>query len=60
MPDPRPTPTAVSEALDAISQTPGTILVRTAQGWIAIQPGPEGYVLTSTGPDSPPEWRPPP
>lgn len=60
MPDPRPTPTAVSEALDSISQTVGAILIRTANGWQVIPPGPAGYILVSTGPDTPPEWQPPP
>lgn len=60
MPTERPSVAAVSEALDSLSQQVGTILVRTREGWVPIEPGPAGYVLTSLGPDQIPEWRPPP
>jgi len=53
-------PQDVSDALDALGQTVGAILIRTADGWTELPPGPAGYVLTSTGETTPPEWRPPP
>lgn len=60
MPSPSPSPAYVSEALDSLSQEVGAILIRTREGWVSIPPGPEGWVLTSTGEETPPEWRPPP
>ena len=35
----------ISTALDAIGQLPGSILVRTETQWIALPPGPVGWVL---------------
>lgn len=46
-------------SLDALGQRVGTILVRTLDGWSIIEPGPEGYVLTSNGPTALPTWQPP-
>jgi len=54
-----PTPADVTRVLDAISMQPGAILARGPDGWLAIPPGPDGHVLTSTGPNTIPEWRAP-
>lgn len=48
----------VSKSLDVVAQVPGSILVRTASIWTGLPPGPADYVLTSTGPGSPPIWAP--
>jgi hypothetical protein len=47
---------AVSDSLDAISQHPGSVLVRAPDGWIAIAPTAEGQIITATGPDLTPTW----
>lgn len=54
-----PTRAGVSESLDALGQTIGSIIVRAADGWTILEPGPEGYILTSHGPDQLPSWEPP-
>ena len=50
----------MSESLDIIAQKPGSLLVRGAEFWQALLPGPAGYVLTSQGPDAVPAWQPVP
>lgn len=49
----------VSESLDALGQVVGSILVRGPDGWIALEPGPDGYVLTTHGVGNLPTWEPP-
>lgn len=49
----------VSEALDAITQQPGTLLWRSEDRWHPIPPGTPGNVLTYQGTEDPPEWLPP-
>ena len=51
---------AVSEVLDIVSYKVGALLVRGEHEWIGLEPGPEGYVLTSNGQEQVPEWRPVP
>ena len=59
MPGPgKPTPQGVSASLDAISQAKGTILLRTADGWSYLEPGPAGSYLVSNGPGELPTWSP--
>lgn len=45
-------------ALDAITDTVGAMLVRTAEGWVGLAPGPDADVVTMA--DGAPAWRPPP
>lgn len=47
----------VSQALDALGFEVGSILIRTEDGWRAIEPGTSGQVLTSNGPGMPPTWE---
>lgn len=47
----------VSQALDVISDQPGSMLVRGPNGWMAISPGLAGQLLTFEGPDAPPSWQ---
>ncbi len=42
---------AVSESLDVLGIKRGSILVRLENGWLILEPGPAGEVLTSQGPD---------
>ncbi len=42
--------------LDTITETPGSMLVRTPAGWAALEPGPVGNVLTGQGPNQIPAW----
>ena len=46
--------------LDSISIDVGTLLVRTAVGWVALDAGPNGDVLTALGPGAVPQWAPVP
>lgn len=46
----------VSEALDAIGSLPGGIMVRTAERWLWLPPGPVGYVLAMQA-DGLPAWQ---
>jgi hypothetical protein len=48
--------------LDQITQDPGALLARTSEGWIALEPGVTGYVLTANGPSLAPTYQalPPP
>lgn len=48
----------VSNSLDAIQQTPGGIIVRGRNAWVPLNPGEDGHVLTTRGPDAPPVWAP--
>lgn len=48
----------IQTLLDAISTTPGALIVRTAVEWVALDPGDTGDVLTSAGPLQPPAWLP--
>lgn len=45
----------VQNALDVLSQDPGAIIYRGADGWLALPPGPTGYVL-AIGTDGLPGW----
>ena len=49
----------VQQALDALGFNVGSILVRTDDGWLALEPGTAGQVLTSNGPGVPPSWETP-
>ena len=50
--------TEVQALLDTISMSPGTMLIRGENQWIALEPGAENDVLTSAGPDGLPFWDP--
>lgn len=50
----------IQTLLDAISSTPGSILVRNAAQWVALDAGPQNDVLTSNGPNLQPTWAPVP
>lgn len=54
-----PTPQAVSDSLDSISQHVGSILIRTVAGWSYLEAGPTGHVLKSNGPMQLPTWQAP-
>jgi len=43
--------------LDTISDTVGSMLVRTGDGWAALVPGTDGYVLRTNGEGFPPAWQ---
>lgn len=48
----------VSKSLDALSQTPGTMLWRDSGLWVPVPASTEALqVLTSNGPDDPPSWH---
>lgn len=46
----------VSEVLDALGDTPGMLLARASQEWIALEPGEPGQTLRM-GTDGGPEWQ---
>ncbi|HET98798.1 MAG TPA: hypothetical protein ENH89_00190 [Aurantimonas coralicida] len=46
----------ISESLDVLAQTVGSVLVRAVDRWRAPPPGTVGQVLTNVGPDDPPVW----
>lgn len=48
----------ISAALDEIGSDVGTILVRSTDGWVAIDPGTATNVLTSNGAGEVPTWQP--
>ena len=45
-----------SFVLDNISSTQGSILYRSATGWVALAPGTSGYILQTNGPSANPTW----
>ena len=47
----------VTEVLDWVDNTRGTIPSRGASGWTGIDPGTSGYVLTSNGPGADPTYQ---
>jgi hypothetical protein len=50
----------ISDSLDVLAQTPGTMLWRGSEFWQAIEPSDTpGYVLTSAGLVAPPSWEAP-
>jgi hypothetical protein len=48
----------IQSLLNTISNDIGSMLLRTSAGWVALQPGTGGYVLTSQGTSNPPIWLP--
>ncbi len=46
----------ISESLDVLAQTVGSLLVRAGTYWQDVGPGVLGNVLTHRGPGAPPEW----
>lgn len=46
----------ISESLDVLAQTVGSVLVRAVDRWREPPPGVVGQVLTHQGPDAPPIW----
>lgn len=48
--------TNISDVLEAISQTPGAILIRAENWWDVIMPGPPGTVLTMPDEGAIPRW----
>lgn len=53
-------PVKFTEVLDrAAGPAVGTILTRTAAGWVVLPPGSEGQVLTAHGPGQPLTWETP-
>lgn len=48
---------SISEVLDAIAQTPGSVMFRGEDWWSPLDPGTEGFVLTM-GADGHPAWAP--
>ncbi len=49
----------ISETLDVLAQTIGSLLVRAADRWRTVPPGDPGDVLTHQAADEPPVWSPP-
>lgn len=47
----------VSETLDVLAQTIGSVLVRASDRWRSPPPGQLGYVLTHKGPGQSPVWQ---
>jgi hypothetical protein len=50
------TPAQVSALLDIIGSTRGSVLERSAAGWVVLPPGTSGYVLTSNGAGADPAY----
>ena len=50
----------VSQSLDALGWSLGSLLVRGEHFWQPLSPGPNGTFLMSLGPDQLPQWRPVP
>lgn len=51
---------SLSNLLDSVAgSTQGSILYRSASGWVALPPGANGYVLQSGGASGDPSWAPP-
>lgn len=48
----------IQALLDTVSSDIGTMLVRTGEGWIGLDPGVNGYYLQTNGPGFPPSWNP--
>jgi len=48
----------IQALLDTVSDVPGTMLVRNAEGWVGLEPGVDGYVLSTNGEGFPPHWIP--
>lgn len=48
----------ISEALDAITQQKGAMLIRGPNGWGALPEPPPGHILMSMGPNQAPAWVP--
>lgn len=48
----------VSQNLDLLTTTFGSVLVRGQDGWTGVPPGQSGYVLTSQGTNDVPAWAP--
>ncbi len=48
--------TSISDALDNLSTTQGSIAYRDAAGWLPLSPGTAGYVLTTQGAGANPTW----
>jgi hypothetical protein len=51
-----PTPTLPSAILDTIGSTQGDLLYRNASGWVVLQPGSSGQILTTGGAAANPAW----
>jgi hypothetical protein len=51
-----PTALSVTNVLDLVGSTRGSILYRGASGWAALTPGTSTYVLTSNGAGADPSW----
>lgn len=54
--EPRLTVDQLRKALDLLSSAEGSMLVRTADGWGALEPGTSGYALVSQGTGKMPIW----
>lgn len=53
-----PLPTTVSLLFDAaVSATQGSVLYRSATGWVALAPGTSGQILTTGGAAANPSWQ---
>lgn len=56
---PSPTPPDIQALLDSISDAVGAVLVRGPDGWVEVDPGDLGTVLTMTGSPALPAFLPP-
>lgn len=52
-----PVDATVSQVLDTVSSTQGSVLYRGASTWQALTPGTNGYVLATAGASSNPFWK---
>lgn len=50
------TSAGISNALDLLGSTQGTILYRNASGWVALPPGTSGQLLATSGAGANPSW----
>lgn len=54
----RALPTMIQSLLDSITSKPGSLLLRSPNGWVGITPAEAGTVLTSNGEQAMPAWLP--
>jgi hypothetical protein len=48
----------IQALLDTLSTTPGAVIARDIGGWVAVEPGVDGFVLTTHGSGALPTWMP--
>lgn len=51
-----PTACTISDILDLVTSTRGSVLYRGAAGWVALAPGTAGFILQTNGAGADPTW----